>query len=220
MFIVPLDAAQQAKQVAPQVWVSVQPPAGGMPEWVKLLISAGTGALLGIASNVVMEYVKPWIARRVASQQLKDELTEELTDNLDLMNSLNLYLARTKDDSTVEDSAIFSRAISAAADVTRDRYDYFYEENKIVLHNTPGKKSLIKFYQSIKTTGHYSESNNYRGVSISTESAVLHGVLFLKLNGISYSPKPTVYDAIDEKKPSGFDFKHARPSKPKNKHET
>jgi hypothetical protein len=38
-------APQLAKQVAPQVYVTVQQPAG-MPEWVKIFISAAVGAFL------------------------------------------------------------------------------------------------------------------------------------------------------------------------------
>jgi hypothetical protein len=52
-------------QAPPQIYVTVQQPAGGMPEWLKILITAGEGALVGICSNIAMEYVKPWVAKRV-----------------------------------------------------------------------------------------------------------------------------------------------------------
>jgi hypothetical protein len=46
---------QAAAQQLPPINVTVQQPAGGMPEWVKILISAGTGALFGVLSNIAME---------------------------------------------------------------------------------------------------------------------------------------------------------------------
>lgn len=53
-------AAQQApvlaKQIAPNVYVTVQQPPHGMPEWVKTLLSA---AVFGIATSTAMEFVKP-----------------------------------------------------------------------------------------------------------------------------------------------------------------
>lgn len=205
---------QLAKQVAPNLYVIVQQPPAGMPEWVKILISAGTGAVLGIASNVLMEYLKPLIAAKTTSRQLKDELTEELTGNLDLLQSLKSYLAATKDDSGVEDIDIYSRAISVATDATRDRYDYFYEENKILLHKMPGKKFLIRFYGSIRALLNYAQAQNLKGVLISTESACLEGALFLKENAIAYVKQPTTYDRMDELTRSGFDFAHARGRKP------
>jgi hypothetical protein len=209
-----LQAAQQAKQIAPNVYVTVQPPPAGMPEWVKILISAGTGALLGIASSIVMEYVKPWISQRATSKQLKDELTQELTENLDLMQSFMSYLVKTKDDPKVENTEIFARAMLVGLDVTRDRYDYFYGEKKIALHAMPGKKRLLKFYGSINSMLRYAENLNYKGVLISTDSARLNGELFLKENGIEHVHTPTIYDKMDDLAASGFDFKYARHREP------
>ena len=214
MFLSMVQAASQlARQIAPNMYVTVQQPLPGMPEWVKILISAGTGALLGIASNIAMEYLKPWIAERATSKQLKEELTEELTDNLDLMQSFMSYLVKTKDDPEVEDSDIFARATAICLDVSRDRYDYFYSEKKIALHNMPGKKPLIKFYGSINSLLRYAETQSYKGELISTDSARLSGQLFLKENGVAYVHTPTAYDKMDDLVASGFDFKHARARK-------
>jgi hypothetical protein len=52
-----------------------------MPEWLKILISAGTGALLGIVSNIGMEFVKPMIAQAVGRRRILNHLDEEFRGN-------------------------------------------------------------------------------------------------------------------------------------------
>jgi hypothetical protein len=42
-----------------------------MPEWVKILISAATGAVFGILGSFTMEYVKPWVAHRIARKNVR-----------------------------------------------------------------------------------------------------------------------------------------------------
>jgi hypothetical protein len=49
---------QAVWRAAPNV-IYVRDAAGGMPEWVKITISAFVGALLAIGSNVAMEFIKP-----------------------------------------------------------------------------------------------------------------------------------------------------------------
>ena len=57
---------QAVIQAAPNtIYVREAP---GMPEWVKILISAGTGALFAILGNIAMEFIKPAIAK---SRELK-----------------------------------------------------------------------------------------------------------------------------------------------------
>ena len=59
MLSIILQAVQQAHQLAPDVHIILlQLPPTGMPEWAKILISAGVGALFGIVDNIAMEYVK------------------------------------------------------------------------------------------------------------------------------------------------------------------
>lgn len=82
MFIIPLDAAQQAKQVAPQIWVAVQQPAAGMPEGMKILITASTGAIIGIGGNFLMEFVRPWVAKGKLKRSIAKQLVYELRRNL------------------------------------------------------------------------------------------------------------------------------------------
>jgi hypothetical protein len=65
------------QQAAPPVYVTVQQPSGGMPEWVKILISAATGALFGICGNIAMEFVKPRIAGGLLKKSMAKQLLPE-----------------------------------------------------------------------------------------------------------------------------------------------
>ena len=66
----------------PPIYVTVQQPAGGMPEWAKTLISAGIGALFGIISSLAMEYIKPAVLHRKQERIVKEQLAAEVSDNL------------------------------------------------------------------------------------------------------------------------------------------
>jgi hypothetical protein len=73
---------QRAAQIPPEIHVTVQQPSGGMPEWVKILISALVGASFGILNSISMEYVKPWISRRLLKRTIKKHLNDEFLGNL------------------------------------------------------------------------------------------------------------------------------------------
>ena len=66
-----IQVAQQAKEVAPQVWVTVQQPPPGMPEWLTILITAAVGAILGISTNIATEYLKPGITRKLNRRRIR-----------------------------------------------------------------------------------------------------------------------------------------------------
>src|ERR1035438_2966710 len=76
----------------PPINVTVQPPAGGMSEWEKTLISAGVGALFGILSSIAMEYVKPAIAKRSLKKTIEGHLGAEMSLNLGLVEALSELL--------------------------------------------------------------------------------------------------------------------------------
>lgn len=69
----------QAAAQLPPIYVTVQQPAGGLPEWEKTLISAGIGALFGILSSIGMEYAKPWIANRATRTNMVPLVHAEFT---------------------------------------------------------------------------------------------------------------------------------------------
>jgi hypothetical protein len=83
-----LQAAQQAKQVAPNVYVTVQQPPGGMPEWVRIVISASVGAFFGVGGNVAMELLKPKIVKGPSRREVVAQLVIEIRRNLDHLESI------------------------------------------------------------------------------------------------------------------------------------
>lgn len=67
-------------QAQPTV-VYVREAAGGMSEFTKILISATVGALVGIVSNIAMEYIMPRISRKNLLKVVTDQLVSELIVN-------------------------------------------------------------------------------------------------------------------------------------------
>ncbi len=78
MFIPPLP--EHAVQALPQINVVVQQPSTGMPEWIKILITAVVGAVFGIVSAPATEAVKGYFGRIGLRKQF---LLDELIDNLE-----------------------------------------------------------------------------------------------------------------------------------------
>jgi hypothetical protein len=62
--------------------VTEQHLAGGMPEWVRILIGAGIGALFSILSSIAMEFVKPALLARRTKHTIREQVTAELTRNM------------------------------------------------------------------------------------------------------------------------------------------
>jgi hypothetical protein len=59
----------------------------GMPEWVRILISAATGALFALGVSLMMEYLRPNIVKRDLKKEATEHLISELTENMDLVLS-------------------------------------------------------------------------------------------------------------------------------------
>jgi hypothetical protein len=70
------QAAQHApvlsKQVGPNLYVALQPPPAGMPEWEKTLFAAAVCAIFGLLDGLVMEYAKPWITHRRTRTEVRE----------------------------------------------------------------------------------------------------------------------------------------------------
>src|SRR4051794_37652562 len=94
----PSQLPPQVVAQIPPIQVTVQSPPG-MPEWIKILITAATGALLGIISNIAMEYVKPWIARRQLRKTVTAQLMNEFRENVSIVAAARRILLRAEHDS-------------------------------------------------------------------------------------------------------------------------
>jgi hypothetical protein len=122
-------------QVAPQlppIYVTVQQPTGGMPEWAKILISAGVGTLLGMASTVVMEFVKPRIAKRQLKRSIATQLLPEAKNILGDIGRAKELIERI-DHSASRDMV---RAVMAdkMKSLTWQRYELYISEEQRTLY--------------------------------------------------------------------------------------
>jgi hypothetical protein len=73
-----IDIVQAASSV-----IYVQPASVGMPEWVRILISAETGAAFVILGNIMMEFATPYISKSVSKRTVTAQLGAELVVNMD-----------------------------------------------------------------------------------------------------------------------------------------
>ena len=145
MFIVPLDAAQQAKEVAPQVWVAVQQPAG-MPEWVGILLSAAVGAVFAIVAGLLTEYVKPRIQRGQVRRRMIEQLNDELLKNMASIEGAYqmLELELPKEKPRAQMAGVMLSLIKS------DRFDHFFSEVKTLLYEYD--QELIALYTTVRQT--------------------------------------------------------------------
>jgi hypothetical protein len=58
---------ENVMQAQPTV-IYVQQATGGTAEWVKILISAATGAVFGTLGNMAMAFAKPYISKSVSKR--------------------------------------------------------------------------------------------------------------------------------------------------------
>jgi hypothetical protein len=145
MFIPPLpEPVVQATQQLPPINVVVQQPPAGMPEWVKLLISAAVGAVFAILGNIVMEYVKPMIQRRSIARHLMDELTTPMSFAAGMQPAFRdlLTSSATKDEKQV--------AVDACREFLKTygtpRYDYYSANHQSTIFSLPLMSDLNVFY--------------------------------------------------------------------------
>ena len=151
MFMLLLQAAQQAptlaRQVGQNLYVTIQPPPAGMPEWLKILITALVGFAVGTVSGISMEFLKPKIARRELRKGVSEQLDDELMLNLNAMESGKRILTDAKDKPEEKHRlALVYVMWIAGQSIKRDRYDFYLAEEKAVVYQIDEKKFLAGFY--------------------------------------------------------------------------
>jgi len=151
MFMTLLQAAQQAptlaKQVGPNLYVTIQPPPAGMPEWLRILITAFVGFAVGTVSGISMEFVKPKIAKRQLRKGVSEQLDDELMLNLSAMESGKRILTDARDKSEEKRRlALVYVSWIAQQSIKRDRYDFYLAGEKALVYQIDEKKFLAGFY--------------------------------------------------------------------------
>jgi hypothetical protein len=200
IFALVLQTAQQsqmlAKQVAPNVYVAIQPPPGGMPEWLKVLTSAAVGALVGIISNIAMEYVKPWIAQHSLKKKVTVQIVSELAANYSKIQSAIRALNTASSDESEATSMAISEAILEDMDV--DRYEFNFANNKALVYEIDPKGRITTAYKALRKAKTAADKLHYRLMISSFRMAAIQVQIFFKEHNIPLVETETIFDNLTE----------------------
>src|SRR5215471_6831603 len=126
----------QAAQQLPPIYVTVQQPPvpPGLPEWVKLLISAGVGALFGISTNIAMEFIKPAIAKRLMRKTVQRQvLFGEFKENLNKIDAVSRMAKRAENGIEDNQAACLSYIRSTTNEISTDLLRSYSESQRAIL---------------------------------------------------------------------------------------
>ena len=99
----------------------------GMPEWVKILISAGVGALFAILGSVLMEFIKPKISNATLKKAIAQQLSYELVRNWYVIDDLSKALAEAPKPAP----HVLSQAVlKDTGRLKWDRYEFYLAEER------------------------------------------------------------------------------------------
>lgn len=140
----------QAAAQLPPIYVTVQQPAGGLPEWEKTLISAGIGALFGIFSSIGMEYAKPWIANRATRKNMVPLVHAEFTFDLGTIESAVRLLGEAEKESKYRRTLATVYSVTMANTLLFDRFDHFFMKEKALFAEMDEGMALSSFYRAAK----------------------------------------------------------------------
>jgi hypothetical protein len=141
-------APELAKQIAPHVYVTVQPAPVGFPEWAKIMISASVGALFGIGSNVAMEFTKPSISKRQLKRRMATHLAAEVMDDL---GNVEACLRMFGDIDSARQMRIATEFAKARfGDKFGEKYDHFFEKEWIATQELDRRRALRGFYAELR----------------------------------------------------------------------
>jgi hypothetical protein len=122
--------------------VIVQQPIG-WPVWQTTLFSAAIGAILGIAGNVTMEFLKPRIGNFVSRQEVSKQLVIEVTRNLSYLEKVRILLrAANRGEAMNKEHAKY-----LLSNIWDDRYRHYLADKPILVFEIDRHKQLREFYQ-------------------------------------------------------------------------
>ena len=138
-------AAEQTRAIVqaapPQIFVAV-PQTTGKSEFLKTIISASVGALFAIIGSVVMEFVKPKIARR----QIALQLVAEVKRNLDYLKKAEDVIKAAPNGEPMN----MPHMDYVISNVWDDRFRHYMKEQPIFVYQIDRHKSLEELYQMAK----------------------------------------------------------------------
>jgi hypothetical protein len=183
-------------QAPPQVYVTVQQPAGSMPEWLKILITAGVGALVGICSNIAMEYVKPWVAKRVLKKTVAKQIHDELLKALAAAEAAHRILNSAADKSEDEKRVAAGYAEMIGSGVEMDRFEFYFADQKDVVYELDESKSIKAFYRAVKQGTEAARSLGFNRAKDLFYIAANLIPPYIRLHKLKYSPEPNPIEEV------------------------
>jgi hypothetical protein len=208
MFVFLLQAAHHAAkhvvgqppatmaQAPPQIYVTVQQPPGGMPEWLKILITAGVGALVGICSNIAMEYVKPWVAKRVLKKTVTKQIHDELLKALAAAHSAYRILNSAADKSEDEKRVAAGYAELIGSGVETDRFDFYFADQKALMYELDESNSIKTFYRAVKQGSEAARSLAFDRAKNLFYVATNLMEPYIRFHKLTYAPEPNPVEEV------------------------
>ena len=193
-------AAQQTVASAPappNVYVTVQQPSGGMPEWIKILLTAAVGALVGIVSSIAMEYVKPWIAKRLMKRTVKTQIYAELLVAGSEAESALRILKSAEGLSAKEREFALQCARMIGSNIESDRFDFYFSDQKALVYEIDQDKLIGVFYKTVREATAAAKGNSFdgaQGLFIVAAGLLKISIAFHKLKYVPHpNPIETAY---------------------------
>jgi hypothetical protein len=130
------------------IYITVQQPAG-IPDWIKIVISAAVGAVFGGGTSVLMEFVKPSISKRQLKKGMVVHLIAEAMDALQAIEACQRIFSAVED---VERSGAVALAFAEFQlhDHFGERYEHYFNEQKIATHEIDRQMLLRTFYAELR----------------------------------------------------------------------
>lgn len=128
--VVPIDqVVQQVAAAIPPIKVTVQQPPG-MPLWETALISASVGTILGVASSVAVEFVKPAIAKWQLKKVMLEQLKNEMVFNWAIVLS-GIRILEDGADKPEKQGPLVGIMTRLKDGMRNDRFEHYFEKEKL-----------------------------------------------------------------------------------------
>jgi hypothetical protein len=176
-------AAQHLPPGLPPINVTVQQPVGGMSEWVKILISAGVGALFGILGSIGMEYARPVIAKRRMLKEVTKQLKDEVRSGAEVVRECVAQLETMPRESGPErqNAMLFASVfLSGRLPTPDDRYLHYFDHQKEIVYAIDNRHLLLPFYNGVKAFTSYASLGDFTTAYIHAEFALKAAREFLE----------------------------------------
>jgi hypothetical protein len=146
----------------PPINVVVQNPPG-MSEWAKTLLSASVGFVFAMVASVVMEYLKPWIAKGSLRTTIAGHVGEEVLINLNMLEgALKVLLEVQADRPGFQSDDVETVGRMLKEKLSTDRFDNYFGTHKELVYESKRGRELIEFNGSLRRSRLVSGGRNGR----------------------------------------------------------